>query len=112
MGGRGAIDSGILNGVRIIIPTMYKQGNIFVALMGGWSSAAIFTVLWALSEDPEVKVSSSCIITYQFIYGLFEGFWHATANDSLLIVGVVAGVVAMFLVMLYALFRREVIFRL
>lgn len=111
LGGKGAIDSGVLNGVRMIEPTRYPLGNIFVAFMGGWSSAAIFTVLWALSEDPEVKVSSSCIITYQFIYGQFEGFWYATANDGLLMVGVVAGVVVMFLVMLNALFRRDVIFR-
>ena len=99
------------NGVRLIEPTRYQHGNIFVAFMGGWTSAAIFTALWVLSEDPEAKVSRFCIITYQIIYGSFEGFWYATGNDTLLMVGVVAGIVVMFLVMLNALFRSGVVFR-
>jgi hypothetical protein len=111
LGGKGIIDSGVLNGVILIEPTKYQWGNIFVAFMGGWTSAAIFMVLWVLTEDPEAKVSRFCIITYQFIYGQFEGLWYATGNDTLLMVGVVAGIVVMFLVMLKALFRRGVVFR-
>ena len=111
LGGKGAIDSGVLNGVRLIESCQYEYGNIFVAFMGGWTSAAIFVVLWVLSSDPETKVSRFCIFTYQFIYGSFEGFWYATGNDTLLMVGVVAGIVVLFLVMLNALFRRGVVFR-
>ena len=112
LGGKGAIDSGVLNGVRLIESCPHEYGNIMVAFMGGWTSAAIFTVLWVLSEDPETKVSRFCIITYQLIYGSFEGFWYATGNDSLLMAGVVSGIAVMFLVMLNALFRRGVVFRL
>jgi hypothetical protein len=111
LGGKGAIDSGVLNGVRMIKSCQHESNNIIVAFMGGYLSAAIFLVLWVLSEDPETKVSRFCIITYQFVYGSFEGLWYATKNEILLIVGVVAGLVVTFLVMLNALFRRGVVFR-
>ena len=111
LGGKGVIDSGALNGVILIESCQYQHGNIFVAFMGGWLSGIVFLVLWVLTEDPEVKVSRFCILTYQLIYGTFEGLWYATGNDVLLAVGVIAGIVVMFMVMLNALFRRGVVFR-
>ena len=111
LGGKGIIESGILNGVILKEASPYRYGNILVAFMGGYSSSLIFLILWVLSEDPESKVARFSIITYQFIYGSFEGFWYATGNDAILAVGVVAGIVVMFLTMLNALFRRGVVFR-
>lgn len=111
LGGKGAIDSGVLNGVRLVESCRHESSNTIVAFMGGYLSAAIFLVLWVLSEDPETKVSRFCILTYQFIYGSFEGIWYATKIDIILTFGVVAGLVIMFMVMLKALFRRGVIFR-
>ncbi len=111
LGGRGIIESGILNGVSLVQPCQYQHGNTFVAFMGGWSSAIVFLVLWVLSEDPEDKVARFSIITYQLIYGSFEGVWYATKVDVLIVVGVFFGIVVLFLTMLTALLRRGVVFR-
>lgn len=111
LGGRGIIESGILNGVSLVQPCQYQHGNILVAFMGGWSSALVFLVLWVLSEDPEDKVARFSIITYQLIYGSFEGVWYATKVDVLIVVGVFFGIVVLFLTMLTALLRRGVVFR-
>lgn len=111
LGGKGIIDSGVLNGVQLIESCGYQHGNIFVAFMGGYLSSLIFLALWLLSEDPETKVARFSIITYQFIYGSFEGLWYATGSDVLLMVGVLLGIGLMFITMIIALLRRGVVFR-
>jgi len=111
LGGKGVIESTVLSGVRLIVPPPQKYGNILVAFMGGWFSGLIYLVLWMLSEDPEDKVARFSVFTYQLIYGSFEGVWFATNIDVLLLVGVIVGVVVMFLTMLTALLRRGVVFR-
>ncbi len=111
LGGMGVIESGILNGVRLVHPCQYQHGNTLVAFMGGWSSAIVFLVLWILSEDPEDKVARFSIITYQLIYGSFEGIWYATRADMLVAYGVIIGIVVLFLTMVMALLRRGVVFR-
>jgi len=68
-------------------------------------------VLWILSEDPEDKVARFSIITYQLIYGSFEGIWYATRADMLIAYGVIIGIVVLFLTMIMALLRRGVVFR-
>ena len=111
LGGKGIIESGILNGVILRDPSPYLHGNILVAFMGGYSSSLIFLILWVLSEDPESKVARFSIITYQFVYGTFEGLWYATEIDVLMTGGVIIGIVLTFLTMITALFRRGVVFR-
>lgn len=111
LGGKGIIESGVLNGVQLVQPSRFIHGNVLVAFMGGWSSALIFLVLWALSEDPEDKVARFSIIMYQLIYGALEGIWYASRLEFLIVLGVMAGLVVMFITMVIALFRRGVIFR-
>lgn len=111
LGGRGAIESNILNGVRMLQPCQHEYGNNIVAFMGGWSSALIFLMLWAVSEDPEDKVARFSIVIYQFIYGAFEGVWFMLQNEVLLLVGVLLGLGVMFLTMVTALLRRGVVFK-
>jgi len=79
--------------------------------MGGWSSALIFLMLWAVSEDPEDKVARFSIVIYQFIYGAFEGVWFMLQNEVLLLVAVLLGLGVMFLTMVTALLRRGVVFK-
>lgn len=108
LGGRGTIDSGILNGVNLIKPCPWPPGNTITALAGGWTSAATFLTLWILSEDPETKTARLSIATYQTIYGTFEGAWHITKNQNLLAAGTILGVTALFIIMLTGLLKRGV----
>jgi len=108
LGGRGTIDSGILNGVTLNKPCPWPHGNTITAFAGGWTSALTFLLLWALSEDPETKTAKLSIATYQATYGTFEGAWYITKTPNLLVAGTILGIVALFIVMLTGLLKRGV----